>query len=240
MTVRLPRWLRRLLVWGVIPLVCLAVLAAAVLWYLSSWRVAVIPVSSPEGQALLARAASEDYEPIRQHWVLQEQMLCCAASAVIVMNALQPGAGYTQDGIFTPATAPIITKDEFTRGLCTVEKLAVLVPAVSGLKAAYLHAGPGQSEHDIETFRAHLASGARRSDDHIILNYSVAFFAGLGEGGGHCSPVAAYDPQSDLVLVLDVAGKHRWHWMRTADLYGAMNTTDRVSHVHRGWVVVSK
>jgi len=28
--------------------------------------------------------------------------------------------------------------------------------------------------------------------------------------------------------------------MRTADLYDAMNTTDPVSHAHRGWLVVSK
>merc|ERR1719215_1050705 len=46
-------------------------------------------------------------------------------------------------------------------------------------------------------------------------------------GAGHWSPVAAFAPLSDRVLIMDVA-RYKWppHWVRTADLLRAMDTMD--------------
>jgi hypothetical protein len=61
------------------------------------------------------------------------------------------------------------------------------------------------------------------------------------EIGGHISPLAAYDAKSDRFLVLDVARyKYPPVWVRTADLFGAMNTVDKDNNGKtRGFVLVS-
>jgi len=56
-------------------------------------------------------------------------------------------------------------------------------------------------------------------------------------GGGHISPLGAYDQPSDSFLVMDVnptsAG---WVWMPAATLIKAMRTFDTVEN--RGYVIV--
>jgi hypothetical protein len=63
----------------------------------------------------------------------------------------------------------------------------------------------------------------------------------LGElGGGHMSPLAAYEPRTDRFLLLDVSRyKYPPVWVTTAVLFAAMNTLDADADASRGWVVVS-
>jgi len=79
---------------------------------------------------------------------------------------------------------------------------------------------------------------------YLGVNYQRS---ALGQaGGGHMSPVAAYDPGSDLVLVLDVA-RYRASimpgygplWLPLPALFASMNTTDSDSGVSRGWLEVA-
>lgn len=234
------RWIKLGLLVGAALLVLVVALAAAGLWYLKSKHLPVIPLNSEKGQALLQRHPAVDYPPLKQNWVPQLQMLCCAASAVIVMNSLQPGGGYTQNNLFVPETAHIITQEEFYRGQCTLEKLVALIHTRSGLTAQPYHAGAEPSESDYATFKAHLKQNAENPHDYMIINYSLVYVGGFGGGGGgHCSPVAAYDEEEDMVLMLEVAG-WRPFWISTANIYGAMNTIDTVSNRHRGWVMVTR
>ena len=64
----------------------------------------------------------------------------------------------------------------------------------------------------------------------------------LGQvGGGHWSALAAYDAQSDRVLILDVAKyKYAPAWVTIDDLRRAINTLDTTSGKARGLVIVSK
>jgi Phytochelatin synthase len=56
-------------------------------------------------------------------------------------------------------------------------------------------------------------------------------------GGGHISPLGAYDAASDSFLVLDVnPASAGWVWMPTATLVQGMRTFDTVEN--RGYVVV--
>jgi hypothetical protein len=234
------RWVRRGLLAGAALLGLVVVLAAAGILYVTLKKVPVTRLETDRGQALLRRAGGADYGPLARNWVPQLRMHCCAASAVIVMNSLQPGAGYTQNNLFVPETAHIITQDEFYRGQCTLEKLAALIRTRSGLTARSFHAGEGPGEWDYASFRQHLKANGSAPGDYMIINYSLSYLAGLGEGGGHCSPVAAYDEQEDLVLMLEVAGANNEFWIAAAGIYGAMNTIDTVSNKHRGWVTVTK
>ncbi len=57
-------------------------------------------------------------------------------------------------------------------------------------------------------------------------------------GGGHFSPLAAYDSESDRFLFLDVARyKYPASWVKTSDLWNAINTVDNGSY--RGFIVIS-
>ena len=85
-------------------------------------------------------------------------------------------------------------------------------------------------------FRKVVRYALSESKHFLIVN-----FVGKAIGnttGGHISPLAAYDKESDSVLVLDVAGhKNSWYWVDLNSLYLAMHTMD---HDHyRGWLLVS-
>jgi hypothetical protein len=234
----LKRWVRRALLGIAALLGVVVVLVAVGVWYVRSHSVPETNLDTDKGQVLLRRNQAPDYEPLVRHWVQQEQMLCCAASAVSVMNSLQPEAGHTQDNLFVPETAHIITLDEHRQGQNTLEKLAALIRARGGLSVTANHAGSGPRESDLPAFRQQVRENAATAGDYMILNYSLGSLAGLGEGGGHCSPMAAYDEEEDLVLLLDPRRANRRFWIATASLYEAMNTIDKVSDEHRGWVTV--
>ncbi len=83
--------------------------------------------------------------------------------------------------------------------------------------------------------RADLADTLARSGDFAVVTYRRS---AVGQpGGGHISPLGAYDRESDSFLVLDVnptsAG---WVWMPTATLVRGMRSFDRVEN--RGYIVI--
>ena len=87
-----------------------------------------------------------------------------------------------------------------------------------------------------DAVRADLIANLARADDYVLVNYHRK---PLGqEGGGHISPLAAYDEPSDSFLVLDVnpnRGK-TWAWVPAHRLIGAMRTPD--THENRGYLLV--
>ena len=73
----------------------------------------------------------------------------------------------------------------------------------------------------------------------VLANY---LRASLGQvGGGHWSALAAFDAQSDRVLILDVA-KYKYPpvWVSISALRQAIATIDTTSNKSRGLVIVSK
>ena len=86
-----------------------------------------------------------------------------------------------------------------------------------------------------ETIRSELKTNLATADDYVIVNYSRT---ALGQqGGGHISPLGAYDEASDSVLILDVnPNGHTWVWAPTATLIRAMRTRDQGEN--RGYLLV--
>ncbi len=84
--------------------------------------------------------------------------------------------------------------------------------------------------------RADLIANLAKADDYAIVNYRRE---AVGQkGGGHISPLGAYDAASDSFLVLDVnPAAASWVWMPTATLVKGMRTFDTVEN--RGYVIVS-
>jgi hypothetical protein len=90
-------------------------------------------------------------------------------------------------------------------------------------------------EADEQTVRFELAENLKRRGDYVIVSYKRD---AVGQhGGGHLSPLGAYDEASDSFLVLDVnPASAGWVWMSAATLVNGMRTFDTVEN--RGYIQV--
>ena len=88
-----------------------------------------------------------------------------------------------------------------------------------------------------ETLRDELARNLAARDDYVLVNYARK---ALGQtGGGHISPLGAYDRASDSFLVMDVnPNRAPWVWVGAGDLIAAMRTFDTVEN--RGYLLISE
>jgi hypothetical protein len=88
---------------------------------------------------------------------------------------------------------------------------------------------------DDEQIKAELVRNLSQAGDYVIVNYSRK---ALGQsGGGHISPLAAYDEESDSFLIMDVnPNVAPWVWVKSQDLIAAMRTKDTVEN--RGYVLI--
>ena len=86
-----------------------------------------------------------------------------------------------------------------------------------------------------DAVRADLVRNLQQPNDYAIVNYRRE---AVGQrGGGHISPLGAYDAASDSFLVLDVnPAAAGWVWMPAATLIKGMRTFDTVEN--RGYVLV--
>ena len=90
----------------------------------------------------------------------------------------------------------------------------------------------GKPEQEIRT---ELVENLKRRGDYVIVGY---LRDAVGQrGGGHISPLGAYDAESDSFLVLDVnPASAGWVWMPAATLIKGMRTFDTVEN--RGYVLI--
>ena len=90
---------------------------------------------------------------------------------------------------------------------------------------------------DAAAVRRELASNLATGDDFVLVNYARR---SLGQtGGGHISPLGAYDERSDSFLIMDVnPNRAPWVWVGSDDLIAAMRTFDTVEN--RGYLLVSE
>ena len=90
---------------------------------------------------------------------------------------------------------------------------------------------------DAGVIRREIAANLASEDDYVLVNYARK---SLGQkGGGHISPLGAYDEASNSFLILDVnPNRAPWVWVRSDDLIAAMRTFDTVEN--RGYLLVSE
>jgi hypothetical protein len=193
----------------------------------------LVDVDSPEGRIRLARAASADHAAMHASFVPQQHgSFCGIASSVIALNALGLGP-VTQDSIFDARTAPVQTRAEAFFGGITLDELGGLLRA-RGAHVVVVHAEAGGLARFRESARANLA----RPGDVLVINYDRRVVHEVG--GGHISPISAYDPTTDTFLLLDTAAyKYPAHWVPADALYRAMAMRDPSTGRTRGYVEAS-
>ncbi|MBV9116099.1 MAG: phytochelatin synthase family protein [Acetobacteraceae bacterium] len=204
---------------------------------------------SPESVRLFDTASERDkseFWPLSARFVSEvRQTFCGVASSVMVLNALgipppvdpewYPHQYWTQSNIFTASAlkaVPSVHKIE-GRGL-TLDQLATLL-RVSGAKVEAVFA----SDTTLEAFRAAALDAMHKSDVFVVVN---VLRGRLGQdGGGHISPLAAYNPEADRFLFMDVARyKYLPSWITARQLFDAMQPVDPFSGKSRGFLLVSK
>jgi hypothetical protein len=207
---------------------------------------APIPLGSAAGQALLLdrHTLRADYASLSQWLETQANLAYCGvASAVVALNSLgQPApaaTGYgsyrfwTQANLFAaPASLAVARPERVARQGMDLAQLQGLLSG-QGVVAQRYHG----DTLSLAQFRGLLRRSLADGGDRLLVNYHRA---ALGQqGGGHISPLAAYDPRGDRVLILDVA-RYRYPpvWVSAADLWRAVRTLDSSSGRSRGLVLV--
>lgn len=207
----------------------------------------LIAFNSAEGEQLLLESkARKDYWNLSMQFVTQNnQAYCGVASIVMVLNALSipapvaleysPYHVFTQDNFFNnEQTKRVISPDVVSRQGMTLEQLGQLLESYP-VKVEVYHA----SESSLEKFRSSVVANLKQPDNFVLVNY---LRKSMGqEKGGHISPIAAYNEQTDRFLILDVSRyKYPPIWVKTADLWRSLATVDSVSGKTRGFVFVSR
>ncbi len=194
----------------------------------------LVDATSAEGRALFATPWRIDYDQLAPYFVGQSRRAYCGvATGAAVLNALrQPPISLTQATFFAPPVAAVRSAMRVSFGGLTLEQLADLLRA-QGLAVVVVHA----AQSNLAAFRDAACAVVAEPAQFLITNYDRV--ALRQQGAGHISPVGAYDPGSDRVLVLDVAAhKYPPTWVRASDLWDAMNTLDSTSGTTRGYLLV--
>lgn len=207
----------------------------------------LIGFSSAQGEQLLLNSkAREAYWPLSVQFVTQNnQAYCGVASMVMVLNALSipapvapqysPYHVFTQENFFNnEQTRKVLPPEVVARQGMTLDQLGQLL-ATYPVKAKVYHS----TDTSLGEFRKLAVENLQKPNNFVVVNYLRKV---LGEErGGHISPLAAYNEQTDRFLILDVSRyKYPPVWVKTADLWQAMATMDTTSSKTRGFVLVSR
>ena len=193
----------------------------------------LVSATASQGQTLLRDAdARADLRLLSEHFVAQDlKSYCGVASGVTVLSAL--GQDVTQQTFFTDDAERVRTRLAVTLGGMTLPDLGDLLRA-HGATVSVHHA----DTFTVAQFRETVTSNLSQADDFLIVNYQREV---LGQSRvGHISPLAAYDADTDLVLVMDTASHYYPHsWVSLEKLYAAMATIDASSGEMRGYLFVT-
>ncbi|MEH6609740.1 MAG: phytochelatin synthase family protein [Halioglobus sp.] len=206
----------------------------------------LIYLTSAPGQKLFMDSEIQgDYFSLATYLEFEQVLTFCGpASMATVLNSLEvprpspkrlyPYKLFTQNLLFNE-------QNQKVKAYAKVEKVGLLLPEVAeflnnlGVTASFHHA----DEFSVDWLRNTLIAALADSRQRVIVNYSRR---PLGQNGdGHLSPAAAYDEDSDRVLILDVA-KYKYPpvWLTVEKLHIAMLAKDSESNRSRGLVLVKQ
>jgi Phytochelatin synthase len=174
----------------------------------------------------------------------KNQAYCGVASLTMVLNALgvsapstpefEPFKTFTQDNLLNDETEKVLPKEVLAKIGMTLDQIGQLLTTF-GVKADVHHT----ADTSLDEFRKLATEAVGTPNRYVIVNY---LRRAIGqERGGHISPLAAYDADTDRFLVLDVSRyKYPPVWVEADDLYAAMNTPDSDNQNRtRGFVLVA-
>jgi hypothetical protein len=170
----------------------------------------LINLNSDRGARLLIESeARHAYWPLSIQFVTQKnQAYCGVASLVMVLNALgvpppatpefEPFRMFTQDNVLNERTEKIRPREILAKKGMTLDQFGEILGTYP-VKADVHHA----ANSSLDEFRTSATQYLDAPDRHVIVDY---LRDAIGqERGGHFSPLAAYDADTDRFLLLDVS-----------------------------------
>lgn len=219
-----------------------------------------VALSSRQGRRLFESALQTKglqvfFSLVEQHTTQAEPAYCGLSTLLIALNTFAVDPRQTWKG-------PWRWYDESLLNCCMdledVKKTGITLPTFQclaicqGLDAAITYADDDDDEQggsNIENFRKAVQNACVESanddqdEDERISNILVVSYTRqvLGQtGSGHFSPIAAYDNESDSVLILDTARfKYGSHWVKLPLLHEAMKPIDSDTGRSRGYVMLA-
>ncbi|QNT68616.1 phytochelatin synthase family protein [Defluviicoccus vanus] len=207
----------------------------------------LISLASEQGEHLLLESeARESYWPLSIYLETQQNgAYCGVASIVIVLNALgieapatpehAPYRMFTQTNVLNSQTEAVVPQTVLLRQGMTLDQIGGILE-VYGVAVSVHHA----ADSSVDAFRLLARQALATPGHYVIVNY---LRSAIGqERGGHISPLAAYDADSDRFLILDVSRyKYPPVWVATEDLFRAMNTMAEPDALDssRGFVLIA-
>lgn len=225
-------------------------LALTVFWGNAVYGVLPLPstlidLNSPAGQQLLYSSEHREHLwPLMSYFESQKnRSFCSVASLVSVLNSfgipapvdpnLAPYAYFTQDDFFTPQVQKIITPQQVLQNGMMLDQLNQVIQSFS-LQTTKFYA----SETSYQQFLNEVIPALSDPNSQVLVNfYRPSLHL---PGGGHISPLAVYNKAADSFLLLDVARfKYPPYWVKSKDLWDAMNTIDPKSGKSRGFIIIN-
>lgn len=200
---------------------------------------------SAEGLSRLQKSeAKENFWKLLRYYESQIRVTYCAvATSVITLNALGVEAPhspilknyrmFTQEEFFTDDIKAVVDP------IAVAERGMPLKELTLVLKTFPLEVLEYEAQSlSHEEIRHLMISALKNPNQCVLALYQRKEI--MQEGGGHWSPIAAYDAESDSFLVLDV-GRYKYPpvWVDAATFINAMQTAN-IYNKSRGFIVVSK
>ncbi len=202
-----------------------------------------LPWDTSEGQLRIERSnAKENFWKIVRFYESQITLTFCGiTSSVIALNALSVEAPpsqvlgkyrmFTQEEFFTESVSAVINKSDIEERGITLNELA----CVLGTFPVTLEKFTAKTLSS-EEMRMILVSALKNPNQVVLGLYQRQVLN--QDGGGHWSPVAAYDELSDSFLILDVARyKYPPVWIEAPAFMNAMQTTNAYNE-SRGFIII--
>jgi hypothetical protein len=204
----------------------------------------LISIYELKGQELVSEEDYSSFFPLTSYFVTENDVTYCGiASSVMLLNVLNfdppitpmhaPYKIFNQENIFyNEDVMKIISPMTIQREGATLDQITNLLKVFAPkVKRTYC------SDSSLEEFKRSAIEAIRVKNKGIIINFCRET---IGEiGCGHFSPLAAYNKKEDCFLLLDVARyKYPPVWIKSEDLFNAMNTKDSSSDKTRGYIII--
>lgn len=193
---------------------------------------------------LLEAELNRDYFSLATYLEAEQVLTFCGpASVSAVANSLgidrpspdrlYPWKLFTQDLLFNAANQKLKPYGMVEHEGLTLWELDQFIENV-GLEAEHHFA----DETSVDELREIIQTTLSDRNARVIVNYSRQALPQTG--GGHISPIGAYDADTDSILILDVA-KYKYPpvWISVQKLHDAMMMVDMGSNRSRGFIEVS-
>lgn len=200
---------------------------------------------SPEGLSRLQKSNAKEnlWKLIRFYEAQARLTYCSVATSVITLNALSIKSPksqflgkyhmFTQEEFFSESVQAVIDQNEVAKRGMALEELATVLGVFPIKVFKY------EAQHlPQEKIRDLIISALKNPNQCVLALYQRKELQ--QEGGGHWSPIAAYDVESDSFLILDVARfKYPPVWIDAFAFINSMQTAN-IYGKSRGFIIIEK